>query len=186
MAIEFEEENKTEQVDNNKTKRKKFQKTVKKRKEKNPLNTSLNVFLVFTVFAVLYSISYCATSVLTLLPAGILWLCWFALVALATTVTAGIIWISEGWREFNSSFMAFNTAIGDVSGKVVEVLYKIFPYVASVFGAIVITCLILSIFAKIKLKDEKYSSTAKLVWSIILAVLYVVFIILDVVVFVKF
>lgn len=104
MAIEFDKEKKSKQIQeiDNKTEIKKE----KKHKEKKPpLNTSLNVFLGLAIVAALYVVSYCATGVITLMPTAFMWIFWFTLVMLASVATVGIIWISEGWRSFNASFM---------------------------------------------------------------------------------
>ena len=184
MAIEFDKEKKSKQIQeiDNKTETKKEK---KQKEKKTPLNTSLNVFLGLAIVAALYVVSYCATGVITLMPTAIMWILWFTLVMLASVATAGIIWISEGWRSFNSSFMGLNKKLSSASLEITQFLYRIFPYVAAAFGAIVLTCLILAIVSKVKDKENKYHSTSKLVWSIILTVLYVVFIVLDIVVFIK-
>lgn len=145
--------------------------------KKSGLTKWTNALLILSILAVLYSASYLITPLLTLLPAIILWLIWFCVVAVPTVITLGTIWLNEDWKTFNRKFINFNVGITEFSLGLTEIFYQIFPFVASFFGLCVLAFFILSIIGRRKTKNR---FKGKLIWSIVLLVLFVGFIIIDI------
>lgn len=182
MAIEFESDNLN---DKNLTPTKPAtEQKVKPTKTKTPpLEKSIYVFEILAVISLIYAFTYSFSGVFILLPVALLWIFWFVLVVLASLFTVGIVWAIEGWRNFISGFMNFNKSLSKVSGSVTNFIYNILPYMAGLTSAIIITYLTLTIIYKVKCTDPKKHTTRKLVWAIIITVLFTLAIIWDILLF---
>lgn len=179
MAIEFESDNLNDKS-STPTPPTTEQKVKPIKTKTPPLEKSIYVFEILAVISLIYAFTYSFSGVFILLPVAILWIFWFVLVVLASLFTVGIVWAIEGWRNFISGFMSFNKSLSKVSGSVTNFIYNILPYMAGLTSAIIITYLTLSIIYKVKCTDPKKHTTRKLVWAIIITVLFTLAIIWDI------
>ena len=155
----------------------------KNRKRKTAKQKWANTLLIFSIIAVIYALSYSFSGIVIGLPIAVLWITWLCIVIIVTVCTIGLIWLSEGWKSFNSGFKAFNESVGNATEVVMEFMYKIFPYLASFFGLCVIAFLILSIIGFKKQQDKKEGYKGKLIWAIVLTVIFVIATIFDIIAF---
>ena len=195
MAIKFkrnedeneakEREQKLQQEENEKALQegRKPQDLAKNRKRKTAKQKWSNTLLTLSIIAVIYAITYSFSGLILGLPVAVLWIAWFTIVFIVTVCTIGLIWLSEGWKSFNSGFKAFNESVGNATEVVMEFMYKIFPYLASFFGLCVIAFLILSIIGFKKQQDKKEGYKGKLIWAIVLTVIFVIATIFDIIAF---
>ena len=195
MAIKFkinedeneakEREQKLQQEENEKALQegRKPQDLAKNRKRKTAKKKWSNTLLILSIIAVIYAITYNFSGLILGLPVAVLWFAWFCIVLIVTVCTIGMIWLSDGWKSFNSGFMAFNESVGNATEVVMEFMYKIFPYLASFFGLCVIAFLILSIIGFKKQQDKKEGYKGKLIWAIVLTALFVIATIFDIIAF---
>ena len=195
MAIKFkinedeneakEREQKLQQEENEKALQegRKPQDLAKNRKRKTAKQKWSSTLLTLSIIAVIYAITYIFSGFVIGLPIAVLWITWFLIVLIVTICTIGMIWLSDDFKSFNSSFMAFNESVGNATEVVMEFMYKIFPYLASFFGLCVIAFLILSIIGFKKQQDKKEGYKGKLIWAIVLTALFVVATIFDIIAF---
>lgn len=195
MAIKFkinedeneakEREQKLQQEENEKALQegRKPQDLAKNRKRKTAKQKWANTLLIFSIIAVIYALSYSFSGIVIGLPIAVLWITWLCIVIIVTVCTIGLIWLSDGWKSFNSGFKAFNESVGNATEVVMEFMYKIFPYLASFFGLCVIAFLILSIIGFKKQQDKKEGYKGKLIWAIVLTVIFVIATIFDIIAF---
>lgn len=195
MAIKFkinedeneakEREQKLQQEENEKALQegRKPQDLAKNRKQKTAKQKWANTLLIFSIIAVIYAITYSFSGFVIGLPIAVLWIAWFILVLIVTFCTIGMIWLSDDFKSFNSGFMAFNESVVNATNVVMDFMYKIFPYLASFFGLCVIAFLILSIIGFKKQQDKKEGYKGKLIWAIVLTVIFVIATIFDIIVF---
>lgn len=195
MAIKFkinedeneakEREQKLQQEENEKALQegRKPQDLAKNRKRKTAKQKWSNILLAFSIIAVIYAITYSFSGFAIGLPVAVLWIAWFIIVLIVTICTIGMIWISDGWKSFNSGFMAFNESVGNATAVVMKFMYSIFPYLSSFFGLCVIAFLILSIIGFKKQQDKKEGYKGKLICSIVLTVIFVIVTIFDIIAF---
>ncbi len=147
--------------------------------KKSALQKWSNVTLTFSIIAVVYALFYIASGFLTMLPALVLWIAWLTVVVPITLFSIGLIWLNDGFKAFNQAFIDFNTKVGNGSIGFTQFLYKALPYMTAFFALWLLAFLILSIVGFARHKDKKEGFKAKLIWAIILIVLFVVLIILD-------
>lgn len=195
MAIKFkinedeneakEREQKLQQEENEKALQegRKPQDLAKKRKRKTAKQKWATALFILSIIAVVYAITYSFSGIVIGLPVAVLWIVWFFIVLIVTVCTIGMVWLSDGWKSFNSGFMAFNESVVNSTKVVTEFMYKIFPYLASFFGVCVIAFLIFSIIGFKKQQDKKERYKGKLIWAIVLAALFVIATIFDIIAF---
>ena len=195
MAIKFkinedeneakEREQKLQQEENEKALQegRKPQDLAKNRKRKTAKQKWSNTLLTLSIIAVIYAITYSFSGLILGLPVAVLWIAWFMIVFIVTVVTIGMIWLSDDFKSFNNGFKSFNESLTNGTGSVMGFMYKIFPYLASFFGLCVIAFLILSIIGFKKQQDKKEGYKGKLIWAIVLTVIFVIATIFDIIAF---
>ena len=152
-----------------------------KKDKKKPIEIFSTTFLTLSIIGLIYSISFCFSSFVVMVPIAILWMLWFLLVVVGSAFTIGIVWASEGWRSFITSFTDFNSKISESSAIFLDFLNKSFPYFISVFAICIIAYLTIEIIQyKTHKEDKKYKN--KLIWSIIISTLFLAFAIADIVI----
>lgn len=178
MAIKFEkdEEEKLQQEEKVKAKeeKRKPNKIITAKLSKTPLQKWLTFLVVMSIIAVVYAVIFTFSGFIILFPTLFLWLIWIVVVVVGTCITVGVIWVSEGWNSFIGGFLDFNNNIGNLSIKITEFMYSIFPYIAGVFTLFVIVNLISTIIAFNKNKENSKGYKSKFVWAIISTALFAV------------
>lgn len=197
MAIKFkinedeneakEREQKEQQEENEKALKegRKPQHLAKIKKQKTAKQKWANILLIFSIIAVIYAITYSFSGLIIGLPVAVLWIAWFMIVFIITVCSLGLVWLSEGFRNFSNGFKSFNESITNGTTAVTEFMYNIFPYLSAFFALCIIAFLILSIIGFKKQQDKKEGFKSKLIWAIVLTVIFVVAIIWDIIAFVN-
>ena len=152
-----------------------------KKDKKKPIEIFSTTFLTLSIIGLIFSIFFCFSSFIAMVPIAILWMLWFLLVVAGSAFTIGIIWASEGWRSFITSFTDFNSKISESSAIFLDFLNKSFPYFISVFAICIIAYLTIEIIQfKTHKEDKKYKN--KLIWSIVISTLFLAFAIANIVI----
>lgn len=149
-------------------------------KVKKTATEKLNsVLLVLSVLAVFYAITYSFAGLIFLIPAVLLWIVWFAIVAVMSTITVFTIWASQEFRDFIKKFMSFNESISNPSSKISSIVYNIFPYLLAFFALCLVTYLIVCISEYQKRKGEK-KYKLKIVGAVALIIVFIIASVVDV------
>ena len=196
MAIKFkinedeneakEREQKLQQEENEKALQegRKPQDLAKNRKRKTAKQKWSNTLLTLSIIAVIYAITYSFSGLILGLPVAVLWIAWFTIVFIVTVVTIGMIWLSDDFKSFNNGFKSFNESLTNGTGSVMNFMYKIFPYISAFFALCIITFLIFTIVNYKRQQDKKEGYKGKLIWAIVLTVIFVIATIFDIIAFI--
>ena len=138
------------------------------------------VFMALTIIACVYAGLFILTPLIIIVPTTILYLIWFVIVAVVSIATIGIIWVNDGWRHFSSGFLEFNNKIWNFANNTTDFMANTFIGVSASFGACVLASICISAFGLFsgRFTNEKYK--ASFIASIILAIVYAAFIIVDI------
>ena len=138
------------------------------------------IFVALSILATVYAGIFILTPLIIVVPASILYVIWFAIVAVVSICTIGLIWINEGWRDFSHGFLDFNNKIMNFANNTTEFMANTFIGVSATLGLCVLISIAISAFGMFsgRFRAEKYK--ASFITSILLAVVYIAFIILDV------
>ncbi len=138
------------------------------------------VFMTLTVVAVVYAGLYILAPVIIIVPAALLYLIWFVIVAIVSIVTIGVIWVSDGWKNFSQGFLDFNNGLWSFANRTTEVLANTFTGFTIGFGVCIAASIAISAvgMSSKRFSHEKYK--ASMIASIILGVVFVAFTILNI------
>jgi len=106
-------------------------------------------------------------------------LLWFCVVAFATIFTIGLIWTTEGMQTLNANWMAFNEALFDVSNNTYSFAAYAIPGILISGGIIIFATWLFLIVGINSDPERKKKYKAKIIAMIIFTVLYVVFLVLN-------
>ena len=195
MAIKFkinedeneakEREQKLQQEENEKALQegRKPQDLAKNRKRKTAKQKWSNTLLTLSIIAVIYAITYSFSGLILGLPVAVLWIAWFTIVFIVTVVTIGMIWLSDDFKSFNNGFKSFNESLTNCTCSVIGFIYNIFQYISAFFALCIITFLIFTIVNYKRQQDKKEGYKGKLIWAIVLTVIFVIATIFDIIAF---
>lgn len=115
-----------------------------------PLNKFSNLFLIFSIISVVYFVTFSISGFIVYIPALFLWVIWLCIILIASLLTIGAIWFSNGFRSFNDSFVGFNKWVGSSSGAVANIIYNSLPFCSVLFMVFQISFLITAIIGTAK------------------------------------
>ena len=157
----------------------KYDKRGREKPKRSWLKHLSRLFVVLTVLAVIYSALFILAPLIITVPAMILYIIWFVVVVLVSVFTVGIIWINEGWRDFTTKFLNVNNNLWDFANHAEEYLAGTFGYFATGLGALIIGSIVVSTIGLCRKKYRVEGYKASLITTIVLAVVYISFIIID-------
>ena len=133
-----------------------------------------------TVVATIYAGLFILAPIIIVVPAVICYFIWFAVVAIVSICTLGIIWVSDGWKDFSQGFLDFNNGLWNFANHTTEFMASTFTGCSIGFGACVVASIAISVIgmSNKRFSHERYK--ASMIASIILGVVFVAFTILNI------
>ena len=157
----------------------KYDKRGREKPKRSPLKHLSRFFVVLTVIAVVYSALFILAPLIITVPAMILYIIWFVVVVLVSVFTLGLMWLNEGWRDFSTNFLNVNNQLWDFANHAEEYLAGTFSYFVIGFGACILGSIIVSTIGLCSKKYRVEGYKASLISTVVLAVVYIAFIIVD-------
>ncbi|MCQ2792279.1 MAG: hypothetical protein MJ208_02015 [Bacilli bacterium] len=178
MAIKFTVDEKKEEL--KKTYEAKGEKPPKKLKAKKPKRQKLAITsLIVAASMTLLVVAYVALPFISILLGIIGYVAFSLIVILPTIVTLGMIWLNDGWKEWQANFANGLAKFMSSGSEISANLIPAFPYIAAFGGALIIGNLVFSIHIIRHPNPYETGAKGRLIVSIILCSVYVIFTIID-------